>query len=226
MSDVLAELLAANGPHVERFQSRFDSVQDAQQPAAVTVCCADSRVLQDHLWGNETPGRLFTCANIGNRVVQRTAAGDVVSGDVLYPLLHAGTDLVIVVGHTGCGAVTAAYDAVVGSVAEPSGLAHCLDLIASRLEAGVELLPPDVDRTGAVNRLVEYHVDRQLERLHTSDDVPRAVTLVGVVYDFHDVYSGSKGEIHVINIGGERAVDELRDSHHDIASRIERLWEY
>ncbi len=226
MPDVLAELLAANEAHAERFRSRFDSVQDAQHPAAVTVCCSDSRVLQDHLWGNETPGRLFTCANIGNRVVQRTAAGDVVSGDVLYPLLHTGTDLAIVVGHTGCGAVTAAYDAVVGEVTEPSGLAHSLDLIASYLEAGVDLLPTDVDRTGAVNRLVEYNVDRQLERLDTSDDVPGEVTLVGVVYDFHDAYSDARGEVHVINIDGERGVDELRDAHRDIASRIERLWEY
>jgi carbonic anhydrase len=222
----LAELLAANREHARRFQARFDAVQDAQHPDAVTVCCSDSRVLQDHMWGNDTPGRLFTCGNIGNRVIQRTDAGEVVSGDVLYPIHHAGTELVVVVGHTGCGAITAAYDALTGGVVEPSGIAHCLELIASDLEAGVERLPSDVDRAAAVNRLVEYHVDRQVEHLEASDDVPGHVTVVGAVYDFQDVYSGARGEIHVTNIDGERAVDQLREAHPDIETRIDRLWAY
>lgn len=226
MSGALAELLEANRGHARRFGSRFDSVQDAQRPAAVTVCCSDSRVLQDHLWGNETPGRLFTCANIGNRVVQRTGDGDVVSGDVLYPLLELETGLAIVVGHTGCGAVTAAYEDLVEGVSGPPGIAHCLDLLTSNLEAGVELLPSELDRSAAVNRLVEYHVDRQIERLQTSADVPGTVTLVGVVYDFQDVYPGVRGEVHVVNIDGETAVDDLRAAHPAIAPRIERLWEY
>lgn len=222
----LADLLDANRGHASRFRSRFDGVQDAQQPEAVTVCCADSRVLQDHMWGNETPGRLFTCSNIGNRAIQRTDAREVVSGDVLYPIHHTGTDLVIVVGHTGCGAITAAYDALTGNVSGPVGITHCLELITSLLEPGVQLLPSNVDRAAAVNRLVEYNVDRQLEWLGTSDDVPANVSLVGVVYDFQDVYSGARGEVNVINIDGERGIDELRKEHRAIAPRIERLWEY
>jgi carbonic anhydrase len=226
MPGALAALLDATRGHASRFLSRFDAVQDAQAPDAVTVCCSDSRVLQDQMWGNETPGRLFTCANIGNRVVQRTDDGDVISGDVLYPIHHTGTELVIVVGHTGCGAVTAAYDSLTEGVSGPSGIEHCLELVASQLEPGVERLPADLDRAAVVNRLVEYHVDRQLERLDACDDVHEDVTLVGAVYDFQDVYSGRRGEVHVINIDGERGVDELRESHPDIAPRIERRWEY
>ncbi len=226
MQQVLAELLRSNAAHAERFRSRFDDVQDSQRPDAVTVCCSDSRVLQDHMWGNEVPGRLFTCSNIGNRVVQRTDAGEVVSGDVLYPLVHTGTGLAIVVGHTGCGAVTAAYDDLTGGISEPAGIRHCLELLKPHLEAGVEALAPEVDRTAAVNRLVEYNVDRQVVRLVRSDDVPAGVTVVGVVYDFQDAYSGRRGEVHVVNVDGETSVDELRDEHPELASRIERLWEY
>lgn len=226
MSQVLAELLAANANHATRFQTRFDDVQEAQRPDAVTVCCSDSRVLQDHLWGNDTPGRLFTCSNIGNRVVQRTEAGEVVSGDVLYPLVHTSTELAIVVGHTGCGAIAAAYDDLTDGGSPPEGIAHCLELLNRHLKAGVELLPPDVDRPTALTRLVEFNVDRQVERLLTSDDVPERVTVVGAVYDFRDVYSGSRGEVHVINVDGERSVDTLRGAHPAIASRVERRWEY
>jgi len=220
------ELLRSNLEHADAFQSRFDGVQDAQHPDAVTVCCSDSRVLQDHMWGNEDPGRVFTCSNIGNRVVQRTGAGEVVSGDVLYPIEHTGTGTAVVVGHTGCGAVTAAYDDLTGGISEPAGIEHCLDVLEPHLEAGVEALPPGVGRTEAVNRLVEYNVDRQVEFLVESDEVPPDVDVVGVVYDFQDVYSGRRGEVHVVNVDGETSPEALRSAYPEVDSRIERLWEY
>ena len=226
MHGTFVELLRRNSEHASEFRSRFDCVQDSQRPDVVTVCCSDSRVLQDHIWGNDDPGRIFTCSNIGNRVVQRTDDGEVVSGDVLYPVEHTGTDTVVVVGHTGCGAVTATYDALTDGVSEPAGIEHCLELLKPRLEAGVDSLPPGLSRTEAVNRLVEYNVDRQVEFLLESADVPADVDIAGVVYDFQDVYPGRRGQVHVVNIDGETAVETLRADHSEIDSRIERLWEY
>jgi carbonic anhydrase len=220
------ELLRKNAEHADQFRESFDHVQDAQRPDAVTVCCSDSRVLQDHMWGNDEPGRLFTCSNIGNRVIQRADSGETVSGDVLYPIEHTGTDLVVVVGHTGCGAVTATYDDLTGGLSEPPGITHCLELLGPHLERGVELLPGGVDRREAVNRLVEYNVDRQIEHLDGSRDVQDEVTLVGCVYDFQDVYGGRRGEIHVCNVNGETNVEVLPEENPEVASRIRRLWEY
>jgi len=228
MNPTVVDLLADNAGHAREFSPRFDEVQDAQHPDAVTVCCSDSRVLQDHAWDNDTPGRLFTCGNIGNRVVQRTEAGEVVSGDVLYPLAHTGTRTAVVVGHTGCGAVTATYAALddEDDLGEPPGIEHCIDLLAPHLAPGVERLPEDLDDTEAVDRLVEYNVDRQVDVLAGSDDVPDDTDVVGVVYDFQDVYGGRRGEVHVINVDGERDVDALRAAHPDSADRIRRLWSY
>jgi len=224
MNDTVRGLLANNDAHAAAFDSRFGHVQDAQYPDAVTVCCSDSRVLQDHIWGNDEPGQLFTCANIGNRVIQRTGGEAVVSGDVLYPLAHTGTGTAIVVGHTGCGAVTATYDYLTGGLSDAPGIEHCISLLAPPLEAGVEALPDDVDRAGAINRLVEYNVDRQVEALLDSPDVPDHVDILGVVYDFQDVYGGRRGEVHVINVAGETDISVLRESYPDIADRIDRLW--
>ena len=226
MNGIIADLLSGNARHAEAFESRFDGLLDAQAPEAVTVTCSDSRVLADHVWGNEEPGRLFTVANIGNRVVQRTDAGEAVSGDVLYPLAHTGTGAAVVVGHTGCGAVTAAYDHLTDGLDEPPGIDHCVRLLAPRLEAGVDALPADLERAEAINRLVEYNVDRQVEFLLGSDDVPPAVEVVGVVYDFQDAYGGDRGEVHVVNVDGETDVAALRERHPGQASRIRRLWEY
>jgi carbonic anhydrase len=230
MHRTLVEMLEGNAEHAEAFDSRFDDLQGGQRPDAVTVCCSDSRVLQDHMWGNDEPGRIFTCSNIGNRVVQRTDGGEAVSGDVLYPIEHAGTEIAVVVGHTGCGAVTATYDALSGALAldrdEPPGIVHCVNLLSPRLAPGVDLLPADLDRPGTINRLVEYNVDRQVDVLVGSDEVPDDVTVAGVVYDFQDVYDGRRGEIHVINVGGETDGEALRDAYPEVEDRISRLWEY
>jgi carbonic anhydrase len=226
MESVLLDLLRANAEHADTFESRFGDVQDSQHPDVVTVCCSDSRVLQDHIWGNDEPGRVFTCGNIGNRVVQRTDAGEVVSGDLLYPIRHTGTELVVVVGHTGCGAVTATYDSLTDGLDEPAGIEHCIGLLAPRLEPGVDALPAGLDRTEAIDHLVEYNVDRQVEFLLDSDDVPSTVEVVGVVYDFQDVYDGRRGEVHVVNVDGERDVDTIRADHPELDSWVDRRWEY
>jgi carbonic anhydrase len=178
------------------------------------------------MWGNEEPGRIFTCGNIGNRAVQRPDGEHVVSGDVLYPLEHTATDLAVVVGHTGCGAVTATYDALVDGVSEPPGIEHCLSLLRPQLEPGVAALPDDIDRAAAVNHLVEYNVDQQVQAIVDSDDVRDSVTVVGAVYDFQDVYGGQRGEVHIINIDGERDPDTLRRVHEEGADWIDRCWTY
>ncbi len=226
MKEQFPEMLSRNADHADGFADRFDGLQDGQQPDAVTVCCSDSRVLQDHLWRNNDPGRLFTCGNIGNRVVQRTAEGTMVSGDVLYPVAHTGTETVVVVGHTGCGAVTATYDHLTDGLSEPPGIEHCIDLLAPGLEAGVDALPEGLPRAEAINSLVEYNVDRQVEFLLDSEDVPEHVDVYGVIYDFQDVYPGVRGEVHVINVDGERDPAALREAHPEAAARIDRLWTY
>jgi len=226
MDETFLAMLERNAAHAEAFDGRFEGLEHEQHPEAVTVCCSDSRVLQDHIWDNDEPGRLFSVGNIGNRVVQRTRSGEAVSGDVLYPLEHTGTDVAVVVGHTGCGAVTATYDSLTNGISEPAGIEHCLDLLAPHLEPGVEALPESLERGEAVNRLVEYNVDRQIEFLQESDDVSDEVSLVGAVYDFQDAYEGKRGEVHVINVDGETDPESLRETHPEAADRIDRLWTY
>lgn len=226
MSDI-ETLLERNLEHSENFQNKFDDVQNSQSPHTVTICCSDSRVLQDHMWGNDEPGDIFTVANIGNRTYQRTEEGEAASGDVLYPVQHTDTGNIVVVGHTGCGAVTATYDAVKeGLEGEPEGIDYCVELLKSEIEEGVEKLPDDLDRSESINRLVEYNVDRQVEMLRASEDIPDETDVYGVVYDFQDVYSGERGEIHLINVDGENSVEELRMEYSEVSDRIERLWEY
>ncbi|QGA80509.1 carbonic anhydrase [Candidatus Nanohalobium constans] len=225
MRQEFIELLESNLDHAENFKEKFDHVQDGQDPDFVTVCCSDSRVLQDHMWGNEHPGEVFTCSNIGNRVFQDMETGEAVSGDVLYPVAHTDTKTMVVVGHTSCGAVTATYKDLTEDINEPSGIRHCIDLIKDRLKDGVEKLPDDLDDSEAINRLVEYNVDQQVQFLRNSDEIPEDVDVIGAVYDFQNVYSGDRGQIHLINVNGENSVEKLKEENPEVSERFERLWE-
>lgn len=226
MPNSVSELLGRNEHHAREFDNeRFEAVQDGQAPPFLTVCCSDSRVLQDELFENRTPGNVFTVGAIGNRVFEETAEGLTVSGDVLYPLVHADTETVVVIGHTGCGAVTATYRDIQDEIEETAGIRHCIDLLKPRLADGVAALPEELDEAAAINHLVEYNVDQQVAFLRESDDVPD-IDVVGVVYDFQDVYTDERGLVHVVNVDGVRDPERIRTENPEIAERVQRLWTY
>lgn len=82
---------------------RQKTCDEGQRPYAIIVTCSDSRVI---------PESIFT-AGIGELFVIRVA-GNVIDkhqlGSIEYAAEHLGSPLVVVMGHTRCGAVTAAID--------------------------------------------------------------------------------------------------------------------
>ena len=82
-------------------ERRKETYKNGQKPYAVIVSCADSRVI---------PESIFS-AGIGELFVIRVA-GNIVDnsqlGSIEYAVEHLGCKLVLVLGHTGCGAVGAA----------------------------------------------------------------------------------------------------------------------
>lgn len=79
------------------------TVENGQSPYAVVLTCSDSRVVPEHIFMAGI-GELFTIINAGNVV------DNVVLGSVEYGIEHLGAKVVIVLGHTHCGAVSAAIN--------------------------------------------------------------------------------------------------------------------
>lgn len=78
-----------------------------QHPWATILTCSDSRVSPELVFGGSTLGDLFVIRNAGN--VLDTGA----LGTIEYGAEHLKSPLVVVMGHSKCGAVTAACDEVV-----------------------------------------------------------------------------------------------------------------
>ncbi|MHB8109400.1 MAG: carbonic anhydrase [Syntrophorhabdaceae bacterium] len=87
--------------HPNQDKQRRDEVKSGQKPFAVIVGCSDSRIPPEILF-DQGIGDLFVIRIAGN-IVDDTALGS-----IEYAVDHLGTRLVVVLGHSKCGAVTAA----------------------------------------------------------------------------------------------------------------------
>ncbi|KJS77841.1 carbonic anhydrase [Desulfosporosinus sp. BICA1-9] len=85
------------------FTKRSDLLKNGQHPFAVIVSCSDSRVSPELLF-DQALGDLFVVRVAGNVVTP------VELGSVEYAVDHLKVPLVVVLGHEGCGAVTAAVE--------------------------------------------------------------------------------------------------------------------
>ena len=84
----------------------FESLRKRQDPLALFITCADSRILPN-LITQSAPGEIFTDRNPGNMVPPYGEfVGGVTSG-VEYAMLVLRVPLIIVCGHTDCGVMKA-----------------------------------------------------------------------------------------------------------------------
>ena len=80
---------------------RLAALAGGQQPWAIVLCCSDSRVVPEQIF-QAALGELFVIRVAGN-VLDRHQLGS-----VEYAAAHLGCKLIVMLGHSGCGAVGAA----------------------------------------------------------------------------------------------------------------------
>jgi carbonic anhydrase/SulP family sulfate permease len=129
-----------------------------QSPMAVVLSCIDSR----------TPAELIFDLGIGDVFVIRIAgniARDKVLGSMEFGTLVAGAKLILVLGHTSCGAVKAAVElAQKGQTAEQAmGCTH-LDVLVSEIQRAIDPELPLPVAQGAHNGMRESYVDEVARR--------------------------------------------------------------
>lgn len=84
----------------------FEELAGEQNPRALFVTCADSRVLPD-LITQADPGELFICRNAGNIIPPYGERLGGVSATIEYAILALDVRHIIVCGHSDCGAMRA-----------------------------------------------------------------------------------------------------------------------
>ena len=87
----------------------FKKLATAQNPRAMFITCADSRVVPE-LITQSSPGDLFVNRNVGNVVPPYGQMMGGVSTAIEYAVLALGVQHIIICGHSDCGAMKAVLD--------------------------------------------------------------------------------------------------------------------
>ncbi len=121
--DEIERLKAGNEKYVKSSHSmsntslflREKTARDGQEPVAVVIACSDSRVMPNSIFSADL-GELFVIRVAGNVLDNHQL------GSIEYAVAHLHVNLIIMLGHTGCGAVRAAIkgekDGYVGYITE------------------------------------------------------------------------------------------------------------
>ncbi len=173
-SQALARLREGNRIYVEALDHErdlsperiLDLFENGQQPFATVITCSDSRVVPEHVFMAGL-GELFVIRVAGNVV------GSIEAASAAYACEHLHTSLLLVLGHTHCGAIKAALDGERGDVAAVTDrIAEVVADAADPYEASV------LNVQAALAELREQPVLRRLEEAG-------ALSLAGAVYHTH-----------------------------------------
>ena len=142
---------------------RIETAENGQHPYAIVVCCSDSRVIPEQIF-DAALGDLFVIRVAGN-VLDRHQMGS-----IEYAAAHLDCHQIVVLGHTGCGAVSAALSG--------DGEGFIRYITDDILEAIGEERDPDT----ACRLNVQHAVGRIRREFAAHPEVGRA-EVSGAVYD-------------------------------------------
>lgn len=163
-----------NRGNIRDLQDQVKKTSKGQYPFAVILSCIDSRV----------PVELVFDQGIGD-VFSARVAGNVVNEDMLgsieYACKVAGSKVVLVMGHSSCGAVTSACKNVKLGNITPL-LSKIQPAVKHVMKKGVELTPANIQKVSDVN--VSFGISRIRKESKILADMEKKgeIMIVGAMY--------------------------------------------
>lgn len=155
------------------FHRQIEVTREGQFPFATILSCIDSRVPLEMIF-DQGLGDLFSIRIAGNVV------DDDVLGSMEFGAKLAGAKLIVVMGHTGCGAVKGACnDAKLGKL---TGLLEKIKPAVKQVEPGGA--PQEFE-----NRVSEKNVELSLSEIRGQSEILRTmeengeIRIIGAMYD-------------------------------------------
>jgi carbonic anhydrase len=184
---IWADLMAGNKRYVTGKSEAHDLVQlrqslaKDQHPKVVVLGCSDSRVPPEVLF-DQTLGDLFVVRSAGN------IAGAIGLGSIEYGVEHLGSSVLVVLGHTSCGAVKAAC---AGGKAPSSNLQAIVD----KIEPAVVRARSHAQADELVDAAVRENVQQSATDILASSAVLKHEFEAGKLTIIEAVYSLDTGEV-------------------------------
>lgn len=162
------------------FQSLLNITKDKQHPFASFLSCSDSRAPVELLF-DQALGDIFSVRLAGN------IASDKAIGSLEFSSKYLGSKLIVVMGHTSCGAVKAACDDF-----KDGHIGEIINFIKPSIRHEKSVVNID-DRTSKnpdfVEKINALNVKHQIETIIRQSDIvndmieARQIAIVGSIYD-------------------------------------------
>ncbi|HYB44285.1 MAG TPA: carbonic anhydrase, partial [Candidatus Methylomirabilis sp.] len=162
----------ANGrPTIRRRPADFAALAAGQAPEAVIVGCADSRVPPELVF-DQGVGDLFVVRVAGNVV---SGTGFIVKSSIEYAVLELKVPLIVVLGHSGCGAIKAALQHLDSNDSPPGSIKELVDALRATAASAK-------DKPGnPLDNAIRANVEAGVARLKALDPIVAPAVKAGQV---------------------------------------------
>lgn len=172
-----------------RTPERVKEVAAGQKPFVTILACADSRVSTEILF-DQGIGDLFVVSVAGN-IVNLTNYG--ILGSIEFGVIALGTPLLMVLGHSECGAVKGSIDALQNGIKYPGSI----DDIVETIQPAVEKAKGE--KGDLLHNSIISNVQIGVDKLTNSDPVISDLVKKGKVKVVGANYDLETGEVKLIN---------------------------
>ena len=198
IDSIIEQIIKGNKEFVNSHENNFfEEFQNHQNPLITMVSCSDSRVQPNVIFPDAT-NKIFLVENVGNQILAS-------EGSVDYGVFHLKTPILLILGHSDCGAIKAYMK---GFSNEIDSIKHILELFN---QVGLETGDGSDNGIVVKNILknVDYQIDIAIKKYHDLIQNNELV-VIGAYYDFKNDISSQLGELVFVNVNGEKNIDKIK----------------
>ncbi len=197
--EVLNEFLARNKAVVEAqasfdynkfHESRQKTYDEGQKPSLTVIACSDSRVPVEEIFV-AYPGEIFVIRTAGN------VLDDIGKASLEYALDHLPTSVVLVLGHTKCGAVTSTVEVFKnGKILEGS---HLYSLTEKIRPLVVEAIEEGASDENLIDKAIIKNAKSVVNEILTTMPIAKKLVEEGKVKILPAMYYLESGEVKLLD---------------------------
>jgi len=192
--EIVHTLFKGNLDYVRNHNKEYYSpMRDSQNPRVVLLTCSDSRV-QTSIFGIDAMNEIFVVRNIGNQILP-------VFGSIDYAIYHLKVPVLIIMGHSNCGAIKAVFTNYEN---EPFDIIRELDHLSIPIrhikhrkhhfeEEWLRITEQNIDYQ------VKLAIKKYQDLIHSEE-----LLIIGIINDFANSYHQGVGRLIIINVNGSK----------------------
>ena len=162
-----------------------EALKNNQQPHAAILGCSDSRVAPELIF-DQTLGDIFSVRLAGNVACRKAI------GSLEYSCKYLGTKIIVVMGHSNCGAIKAACDDI-----KEGNIEEITKLINPAVVSEKTIQDPNRNSENSefVSKVCFLNVQKQMEGIINQSDIIRDLLQKQRICVVGGIYSLSSGQV-------------------------------